>query len=90
MALIGEMENADKAKVVEETITAIADSTESSGKLKIDKDAPEGQVQVKAIEEARALLDSYNNSAVKDLVSEDKIKTLEKYEKKRYNSIGIL
>ena len=80
-ALIGEMENKDTAKVVEETITAIADSTESSGKLKIDKDAPEGQVQVKAIEKARALLDSYNNSAVKDLVSEDKIKTLEKYEK---------
>lgn len=80
--LVGEMSNADKAKVVEETITAIADSCESSGNLKIDDDAEEGQVKVKAIEEARAILDSYkNNSDVFDLISEDKIETLEKYEK---------
>lgn len=80
--LVGEMNNEDKAKVVEETITAISDSCESGGQLKIDEDAPNGTVKVEAIEKARELLDSYSdNSAVTNLISSEKIKTLEKYEK---------
>ncbi len=75
--IIGEMADQDKAKIVEEKITAIADSCDSSGKIQFD----EGTLEVKAISDARAELEKYNNSAIRDLISEDKINTLIKYEK---------
>ncbi len=79
--IIGEMAKADKVKALEEKITAIADSCDSSGKLKFDE-TTDGSLKIKAIDEVRALYDSYaSDSEIYDAVAEDKITTLTKYEK---------
>lgn len=79
--MLGEMTNADKAAVVDAKITAISEDFDDSGRLVFDEDESGATVyDVKRIKEARTLVDSYKDTAVYDLISEDSFAALEKYE----------
>ncbi|MBQ9103641.1 MAG: hypothetical protein IJY57_00960 [Clostridia bacterium] len=79
---LGEMVDMDKAGIVNAKITGISSELDSSGRIEFDTDNDGNIVlEVKAIKEARELVDSYANTEVYDLIAEDALDLLVKYEK---------
>ena len=79
---LGEMVDMDKAGIVNAKITGISSELDSTGRIEFDTDNDGNIVlEVKAIKEARELVDSYANTEVYDLIAEDALDLLVKYEK---------
>lgn len=79
---LGEMENADKAKVAEAKISKIETNFDGNGRLVFDEDGEGNTVaNIQAIVDARTLVNSYIDTDVYDLISEESLDNLAKYEK---------